>query len=245
MVLGSNLAPGLSLARGHRDLGIRFLRLSVISLMPISILAPVVRLNGDFWIKLDQLLLPVIAAIYLCLMFAGLARPIHLNPLFFVAVTFCACIACSLVYGTQVIGHPLLLSDFFELIKPLFPWLFFTLAYEADFSEDSLRTLNATMFLSILLICLYAYGQWFDLGFTSYLQPYYSGGPHDDGGLAHYRRVYSTLSNPNFLGMLMTWVIAAFVLGAQFRVCKRAWNIALLVASLVTLTMTGSRYGLI
>lgn len=245
MAIASNLTVSLPIARERADLGVKFLRLAVISLMSISIVAPVVRLSSDFWLKLDQLLLPVIAAIYVCLLLAGLARPIRFNPLFVVAISFCACIGCSLVYGTSIIGHPFLVRDLFDLVKPLFPWLFFTLAFEADLSEQSLRMLNRTMFFSIMLICLYAYAQWFNFGFTAYLQPYYSGGLHDEGGLAHYRRVYSTLSNPNFLGMLMTWVIAGFTLAALFRVGNRLSNIVLLFASVVTLTMTGSRYGLI
>jgi hypothetical protein len=227
------------------DLGRKFLRLTVIPLMLISILAPVVWLNSGFWLKVDELLLPVIAIVYVWLMLAGLARPIPPNAMYVVALVFCACIGMSLVYGTEVIGHPLLAPDFFEFPKAVFPVLFFTLAYEADLSESSLRTLAAALVPAVLLICLYAYGQWFNLGFTYYLQPYYSGGLHDDGSLSHYRRVYSTLSNPNTLGILMTWVITAFVLAALFRVVRRFWILAALVASLITLSMTGSRYGLI
>jgi O-antigen ligase len=77
------------------------------------------------------------------------------------------------------------------------------------------------------------------------LQPFYSGGAHDEGSLEHYRRVYSTLSNPNTLGILMTWVIAAFTMAALFRVGRRFWILIALLASLITLAMTGSRYGLI
>jgi O-antigen ligase len=119
------------------------------------------------------------------------------------------------------------------------------LAYEADFSEDSLQTLSRSMCFALVPICVYAFGQWFNMSFTSYLQPYYSGGLHDDGGLSHYRRVYSTLSNPNYLAMLLSWTIAAFTMAALFRVGSRFWNIVMLMACLITLTMTGSRYGLI
>jgi len=245
MTSAANSSVGLYLTRERTDLGQEFLRVAVISLMFLSILAPVVRLTSTLWIKIEQLFLPVVVVVYLCLLLAGLARPIRRNGLFVVAVVFMLSIAVSMLYGTQVIGHALLSRDFFELAKPLFPLLFFTLAYEADFSEQSLRTLARTLFPAILLICLYAYGQWFNMSFTSYLQPYYSGGLHDDGGLAHYRRVYSTLSNPNYLAMLMTWVIAVFTMGALFRVGSRFSNIALLLASLTTLAMTGSRYGLI
>lgn len=245
MAVASNVNFGLDLTHERADLGLRFLRFAVISLMSISIVAPVVRLNADFWLKLDQLLLPVVALIYVWFLLVGRARPIQPNALFVVAIAFCICIVFSLLYGTQVIGHPLLARDFFELPKAWFPVIFFTLAYEADLSERTLRILNWSLLPASLLICFYAYGQWFNLGFTQSLQPYYSGGLHDDGGLAHYRRVYSTLSNPNTLGMFMTWVIAAFTMGALFRVGSRFWNIVLLFASLTTLAMTGSRYGLI
>jgi len=213
--------------------------------MSISIVAPVVHLNENFWLKTDQLLLPFVFLIYLWFLLAGLARPMRLNPLFAVALAFNICLALSLLYGTVVIGHPLLARNLFELPKAWFPVLFFTLAYEADLSERSLRALGKSLFPTTLLICFYAYAQWFNLGFTRYLEPYYSGGLHDEGGLAHYRRVYSTLSNPNTLGILMTWVITAFALRALFGVGKRFWNIVFILASLATLAMTGSRYGLI
>jgi O-antigen ligase len=245
MALASNLSLNFSLTNDATDLGRKFLRITVIPLMLISILAPVVRLRGEFWLKPDELLLPVIALFYLWLMLAGRARPIPPNPMYAVALVFCACICLSLVYGTQVIGHPLLARNFFEFPKTVFPVLFFTLAYEADLSEKSLRTLAAILVPAVLLICLYAYGQWFNMGFTYFLQPYYSGGLHDEGSLSHYRRVYSTLSNPNTLAIFMTWVIAAFTLAALFRISRRLWMVLALIASLITLTMTGSRYGLI
>jgi O-antigen ligase len=245
MALASNFSIDLSLTRDAPDLGRKFLRITVASLMLISILAPVIYISDVFWVKLDELFLPVVAIVYLWLMLAGLARPIPPNAMYLVALVFCVCIGMSMAYGTQVIGHPLLARDFLELPKTIFPVLFFTIAYEADLSEKSLRTLATILVPSILLICLYAYGQWFNLGFTYYLQSYYSGGLHDEGSLAHYRRVYSTLSNPNTLGILMTWVIAAFTMAALFRVGRRFWILTALVASLITLAMTGSRYGLI
>jgi O-antigen ligase len=245
MALASNFNIELLLTRERTDLGHKFLRFAVVSLTIISILAPVVRLNSEFCIKLDQLLLPLVAFIYASLVLAGFARPFRPNAMMAVGLLFFGCIGLSLVYGTQIIGHPFLTRDLFELVKPVFPVIFYTLACEADFSEESLRALGRFLIPAIFLICIYAYGQWFSLGFTAYLQPYYSGGLHDDGGLAHYRRVYSTLSNPNYLGMLMTWIIAAFVMRALIRVGSQFWNLLVLLTSLVTLTMTGSRYGLI
>jgi O-antigen ligase len=227
------------------DLGRRFLRFATILLITISILAPVVRLSADFWLKLELVLLPFVLLGYTLLLLAGLARPIHLNRMLLVAPIFCVCILLSIFYGTKVINHPLFARDFFEIAKAIIPALFFTLAYEADLSERSIRNLASVLSLAVVPICLYAYGQWLNLGFTAFLQPYYSGGLHDDGGLAHYRRVYSTLSNPNFLAILMTWMIAWFTIAALFRVGNRIWNLMLLFACLATLAMTGSRYGLI
>jgi len=245
MTPANSLSFELYPIRERTDLGQRFLRFAVICLMSISILAPVARFSDSFWLKLDQLLLPVVAVIYLWLLLTGRARPLRSNGLLVVALAFCICILLSMLYGAQILAHPVLLRDFFEIPKALLPALFFTLAYEADLSEQSLRMLATSMLLAVLLICLYAYGQWLNMSFTYYLQPFYTGGLHDEGSLAHYRRVYSTLSNPNFLAMLLTWVIAAFTLGALFRVGSRFWNIALLFASLAALAMTGSRYGLI
>jgi O-antigen ligase len=243
--LASNFSLDLPSVAETPTLGQRFLRLCVIPLMLISILAPVVRLGDAFWLKLDQLALPVIALVYLWLLLAGLARPIPLNSMFLVAFVFCICIALSLLYGSQVIGHPLMSRDFMEFPKTVFPVIFFTLAYVADLPEKTLRSLVTWLVVAVLLICAYAYGQWFNMGFTYYLQPFYSGGAHDEGSLEHYRRVYSTLSNPNTLAILMTWVIAAFTMAALFRVGRRFWVLTALFGSLITLTMTGSRYGLI
>ena len=243
--LAGNLSIGRRFIAETPTLGQRFLRLTIAPLMLISILAPVVRLSDVFWLKLEELLLPVVALVYLWLLLTGLARPIRLNPMFLVAFVFCICILLSLLYGTQVIGHPLLARDFFELAKTVLPVIFFTLAYEADLPEKRLRNLVAWLALAVLLICAYAYGQWFNLGFTHSLQPFYSGGAHDEGSLEHYRRVYSTLSNPNTLAILMTWAVAAFTMAALFRVGRRSWVLTALFASLVALAMTGSRYGLI
>jgi O-antigen ligase len=245
MAATQSLNYHLPLLGERADLGQRLQRFAVIVFMPISIVAPVVRLNEDFWVKIEFFLLPLVALVYLWLLLAGLARPIRPNILFIVAPIMCICVVLSLLYGTEILGHPLLGRDFFELPKTIIPVLFFTLAYEADLSEASLRTLLIGLIPAIIVICIYGYGQWFDMGFTRALQPLYTGGLHDDGALAHYRRVYSTQSNPNHLGMLMTWMIVTLSLGALLRIGSRFWNLLLLPASIVTLAMTGSRYGLL
>src|SRR5262249_15841406 len=125
------------------------------------------------------------------------------------------------------------------------PVAFFTIAYEADLSELSLRRLLAFFSFSILLVCFYAWGQFFGLGFAYKLNPYYSMGGHIDVALEYARRVYATIGNPNVLGSLMTWAVVLFLLAALFRVGNQLRNIGIAAACLITLVMTGSRYGLL
>src|SRR5215472_14043024 len=128
MIPATNLTFSLPLEGASPSLGQRFLRFTVIPVLLISILAPVVRVSETFWLKPDELLLPLIALIYIWLMLAGMARPVPPNAMYAVAFAFMICICLSMIYGTKVIGHPLLARDFFELPKTLFPVLFFTLA---------------------------------------------------------------------------------------------------------------------
>lgn len=76
------------------------------------------------------------------------------------------------------------------------------------------------------------------------MNPYYSAGPHIDRALEYGRRVYSTMGNPNVLGQLMTWSLVAFTMALLFRVGNRILNAGVAFAWLVTLTLTGSRFGL-
>jgi hypothetical protein len=122
---------------------------------------------------------------------------------------------------------------------------FFTVAYEAQLTESSLRRLLNFFALALLFVCLYAWGQWAGFGAADRLNAYYSAGQHVESTLQYGRRVYSTMGNPNVLGQLMTWSIGAFTIAAVFRVGSTAKNIFLSLACLVTLGMTGSRYALI
>jgi O-antigen ligase len=137
------------------------------------------------------------------------------------------------------------LRDFYELPKALLPVAFFTVAYEADLSEESLRRLFRFFSVALLLVCLYAWAQWMSLGIAYVLNRSYSGGEHIDGALRIYRRVYATMGNANVLGELLTWSIVAFTLAALCGVGNRLKNISMAFVCLITLAMTGSRYGLL
>jgi O-antigen ligase len=215
-------------------------------LLSVCVLAPVVNFTGSLpWLRAEQLALLPICAVYAWLLFAGLARLVRFNALFVIAPIYCACILLSLFFGTYFLGHAFLYRDLYELPKALFPIAFFTLGVEARLSEVWIRRSLALYSVAIFLVCLYAWAQWMDLGISHQLSLVYSGGAHDDGALAHYRRVYSTMGNPNVLGQLMTWSISAFTLALIFGVGSRLRNVVMVSCCLITLAMTGSRYGLL
>ena len=218
----------------------------VIALIFVSVTAPVVYLSTSLpWFKLEQLALPIILFVYGWFVLAGMARPVRPNAMYLIGGVYVLCICVSLFFGSVLLGQTVILRDFYEIPKALLPVIFFTLALEADLSEASLHRLLSFFVLAMVLVCLYAWAQWMDLGVSHILTPFYSGGEHDEGSLSHYRRVYSTMGNPNFLGEVMTWSVVAFTLAALFKIGSRFRNLAMAFASLITLVMTGSRYGLL
>jgi hypothetical protein len=148
-------------------------------------------------------------------------------------------------YGAEILGHPVIARDLYELPKVWLPVAFFTAAYEAELSEASLQRAIKVLSVAILPVCFYAWAQFAGLSLSYALNPYYSSGGHIDQALQYAGRVYSTMGNPNVLGQLMTWCVVLFVLVAVFQVGHRAWNIGVASCCLITLAMTGSRFGLL
>jgi O-antigen ligase len=238
---GENAFP-----HSRRDLAQSSARIYVIALLCFSVLAPSISLSPSLpLVKAEQLLLPVIFAVYGWFLLAGFARPIRPNGMFLIGALYSMCVIFSTVYGSVVLQQQVILRDFYEIPKLWLPVFFFTVAYEAQLSEASLRRLLNFLALALLFVCFYAWGQWAGLGATDRLNAYYSAGQHVEGSLQYGRRVYSTMGNPNVLGQLMTWSMAAFTIAALFRVGSTAQNIFVSLACLVTLGMTGSRYALI
>ncbi|GAC1700360.1 MAG: hypothetical protein NVS9B4_01640 [Candidatus Acidiferrum sp.] len=213
-------------------------------LICIEVLAPPITLSSSLWVRPEQVLLPIIFVLYFWFLLAGFVRLIRWNGMFLIGALFCLGVLLSVWYGAEVLHHAVILRDFYDLPKALFPVVFFTLAYEAKLSEVALRRLLNFLAAAILLVCLYGWAQWMDMGFTHALNPYYSALNHDIS-LLYARRVYSTLGNPNHLGQLMSWSVVAFTLALLFSVGSRLRNTALMLATLVTLVMTGSRYALL
>ena len=211
----------------------------------VSITAPAIVFSPSLpYFKAEQLLIPVVVAIYVWLLLAGVARSIRLNGMLLVGLAYCLCNTISITYGYTVLGHPVNFRDYYELPKVWLPVAFFTITYEAELSETGLRRLLAWFSFAALLVCLYAWGQFLGLGFTYKLNPYYSSGGHIDLALKFARRVYGTVGNANALGALMTWCVVLFVLAILLRVGSRLHYGLVAFACLVTLIMTGSRYGI-
>jgi hypothetical protein len=218
----------------------------VIALICVSITAPAITLSETLpYIRIEQALLPIIFLIYLWLMMTGSASPIRLNGMFVVAALFSCSILFSLWYGSAFLHHSVIVRDYYEIPKVWLPVVFFTLAYEAALSEGSLRRLLVFFALTMLLVCLYAWAQFAKLGISYRLNPYYSGGLHIDRALEYGGRVYSTMSNPNVLGQLITWALVAFILAFLSRIGSRVLFLGVAFACVVTLVLTGSRFGLI
>jgi hypothetical protein len=220
--------------------------IAMIAIICGSILAPPIRFSESYpYLRLEQIVVALAVVGYAWLLLAGYARQCRFNGMIIVGTFFAFCMALSTWYGADILHHQVILRDFYEIPKVLFPVLFFTVAYETDLSESSLRVLFRYFGLAVFLVCFYAWCQFAGLSFTRYLNGFYSGGEHIDLLLANVGRVYSTMANPNVLGQLMSWSLAAFVMAALSGVGSRAWNIILSLACLITLAMTASRYGLI
>lgn len=218
----------------------------VIAALCASITLPGIIISSNLpYFKTEQLLLPLAFAVYVWLVLAGIARKIRFNGLFLVGLCYTFTTLLSIWYGAEVLGHSVILRDFYELPKLWLPVAFFTLAYEAELPEKSLRRLLIFFTFAILLVCVYAWSQWAGLGFAGKLNPYYASPGHNEVSLLYGRRVFSTVGNANFLGQLMTWCVAAFTLAFLFRLGNRLFNALAALACMVTLVMTGSRFALL
>jgi O-antigen ligase len=221
-------------------------QLCIISALCISVLAPPIVLSDAYpKIEVEQALLPLILLVYGILLLTGAVKLIRLNGMFVVGVMYFLCTIISMWYGSDILHHTLILRDYYELPKAWLPVIFFTMAYEADLTETSLRRVLTFMAVSFILVCLYAWGQFLELGFTYKLNILYSGGEHIDLGLENARRAYSTMGNPNILGQLMSWGLIAYTMAFLYGVGSRIRNLGIAFMCLVTVVLSGSRYGLL
>jgi O-antigen ligase len=212
----------------------------------LCLLAPGLNFgNNIFTLKAEVLFLPIAVAAYTWLLLAGSAALIRFNGMMLAGLLFCLCICLSLLYGSLGLGHPFLLRDAYEIPKACLPVLFFTIGLEANLHEKSFRRVFDFLAGSLLLVCGFGWVQFFRLPFAHSLDRFYTAGEHVDWTLKVLNRVYSTMGNPNVLGQLMDWSIAAFLLALFLGVGSRLRNLLVLAACFVTLAMTASRYGML
>lgn len=219
--------------------------IGLISIICLSILAPAIPVTSDFSLKIEQPLTIAIVAIYGLFLLAGMARPIRLNGLFWVGTLMAFSVCLSLWYGSQVLGHNAIVRDYFEIPKMFLLVTYFTIGYEANLSEDALQRLLNLLSISLLLICIYGWGQFFDFGFTYKLNPLFAGSAHHELGLEHHHRVYSTMGNPNVLGEVLSWCLVLYTMAFLFNVGSRFRNLGTAFICLMTSVMTASRYSLL
>ncbi len=220
-------------------------QVGVTSIICLSILFPAIPLTSELSLKIEQLLAVVIVGVYGWLLLAGIVRPIRLNAMFLIAALFAFSISLSMWYGSQVLGHNLIFRDYFEPPKMFLIALYFTISYEAELSEASLQRLLNFLSIAVVLIAVYGWGQFFDLGFTYKLNPYFSGGLHHELGLEHHHRVYATMGNPNVLGEVLSWCLVLYTMAFLFKVGSPFRNAGTAFLCLLTSVMTASRYSLL
>ena|SRR5271168_2062102 len=210
-----------------------------------ALVVPQVPATSDLNVRSELLVLAAFMFIFAWLLLAGLVRPLRLNGMFVAALLFCTSVVTSMVYGTDVLHHQLLLRDYFEIPKAWLPAFYFTLTYEMELSEGALKRFLNFLIIPTALICLYAWAQHFNLNIAYELNPYYTGGQHVDLGLERYNRVYSTFGNPNILGQFLSWTLVLYTSAFLFQVGTRARNVVIALACMATMVLTGSRYALL
>jgi O-antigen ligase len=246
--MSSNSAPATWLPelRTRVPLAQTMAQIGVFTLMLAALLMPAIKVRDDLpYLKAEQVLLPFVFLIHGWLMLAGYVKRIRFNGLLLIGMFYCLSILLSMWFGAEVLHHQVLSRDFYEIPKAVLPIVFFTIGYEAELSNASLRNLMTILVFAVLLICLYAWAQFLHLPFTQWLDPYYSAGSPAEMALNSSGRVFSTMGNPNVLSELMTWSFVAFTMAMLHRVGSPIRNMAMAFACLITIVMTGSRYGLL
>src|SRR5215470_1493502 len=135
---------------------------AVISPLVLSIVSPPAIMwdPNSFYVKWEVAALPVIFLVYGWFFLTGFVRGIQLNGMFVVGAVYSIVVALSIWYGSVFLGQTLVFRDFYEFPKLWLPVAFFTLAYEARLSEVALRRLVGFLAAALMVVCLYAWGQW-------------------------------------------------------------------------------------
>lgn len=218
----------------------------LILMLCVAIVAPGLNFSAALpQIRTETMLLLAYAIVFATLLLTGLAKPVRFHSFYIVGILFTLTIAISLTYGTLVLNHELSYRDFFEIPKCWLPVFFFTIAYEAELSEKGLHRLLNVFAGAAVLVCFFGWAQFLNLGIAARLTPYYADMGHNYGVLIRYKRIFSTVGNPNSLGQLISWILSIYVLAFLFGVGNRLRNLSIALMCVITVALTSSRYGLL
>jgi putative inorganic carbon (hco3(-)) transporter len=245
MATFSTLTMNARSLREQPNWGARLGEFSVYLIFSVALVVPQVPATSDLNVRSELFVLAAIIFVYAWMLLAGLVCPLRANGMFIAALLFCTSVVISIIYGTDVLHHQLLVRDYFEIPKVWLPAFYFTFAYEVELSEGALKRFLTFLTVPTVLICLFAWGQHFNLDVAYRLNPYYTGGQHIDVALERYNRVYSTFGNPNILGQFLSWTLVIYTSAFLFKVGTRVRNLGIALACMGTMVLTGSRYALL
>jgi O-antigen ligase len=218
----------------------------LILILCVAVLAPALTLNPNWpQVRTETLMLVVYGLVYAEVLFIGLAKPLRFHAFYVIGLLFSVSVGFSLMYGTIILHHPLSYRDYFEIPKCWLPVFFFTIAYEAELTEQGLNRALNFFALAITLVCLFGWAQFLHLGIAARLTPYYTDMGHNYSVLLRYGRIFSTVGNPNALGQLMSWCLSIYALAFLFGVGSRVRNLSVSLLCVITIALTSSRYGLL
>ncbi|HME13010.1 MAG TPA: O-antigen ligase family protein [Candidatus Acidoferrum sp.] len=218
----------------------------LILLLCVSITAPAIALGPSWpYIRTETVLLVALIAAYGWTMLTGTVKSARFHPFYVIGTLFAISVSASLTYGTIVLGHELLYRDLFEVLKCWLPVLFFTFAYEAEMSERGIQRLLNYFALATALVCGFGWAQFLNLEIAARLQHFYGDEGHNYLALLLYKRVHSTMANPNVFGEFLSWTLVVYTLAFLFDCGSRLRNLGIGLLCAVTITLTSSRYALL
>lgn len=219
---------------------------SVILLVCVSVVSPNLQFSQQLpMVRLDLLLLVLVTGGFAWLLLAGKVGKLELSRFILIGALFSVSVTVSLIHGAAILHNSIQPNDFYEISKAWVPVAFFVVGYEAKLSERGITSLMNWLAFVTVVICFCGWSQLLNFPLAGELQAIYGDGGHNDRALLVFHRIYATLTNPNVLGEFLSWTLVGYTLAFLYRVGNQARNLFVALLCMVTLTQTGSRYGIL
>lgn len=138
-------------------------------------------------------------------------------------VFFVIAVIASIGYSFLILGQDLIVRDFYEIIKIIIYFLFFTLFATLDFSNKQLIKIYGLVILLFIISALIGFAQYLDLGQINQLfSPHYA--PTQAHRILDHHRITGTAYSPVEYGAIMV-LAASIALANAFYYSKRNWKI--------------------